>query len=64
MLMPSFLYDNHASHHRSTTYGTIDDGEYLPLGSAPTGETIKYLLQVPILPLLAVLRFLVVTPLS
>ena len=37
MLMPSFLYDNHASHHRSTTYGTIDDGEYLPLGKGAVG---------------------------
>ena len=64
LLMPSLMYRNHLDHHNVNRFGTPQDGEYLPLGSAPTGETIKYLLQVPILPLLAVLRFLVVTPLS
>lgn len=64
LLMPSLMYRNHLDHHNINRFGTPRDGEYLPLASAPPGETIKYLLQVPILPLLAVLRFLVVTPLS
>lgn len=64
LLMPSLMYRNHLDHHNINRFGTPQDGEYLPLGAAPTGETLKYLAQVPILPLLAVLRFLVVTPLS
>ncbi|GAB4348960.1 MAG: fatty acid desaturase [Immundisolibacter sp.] len=64
LLMPSLMYRNHLDHHNVNRFGTPQDGEYLPLGSAPPVETVKYLLQVPILPLLAVLRFLVVTPLS
>ncbi len=64
LLMPSLMYRNHLDHHNVNRFGTPQDGEYLPLGSAPAGETIKYLIQVPILPVLAVLRFLVVTPLS
>lgn len=64
LLMPSLMYRNHLDHHNVNRFGTPQDGEYLPLGSAPAAETVKYLLQVPILPLLAVLRFLVVTPLS
>jgi fatty acid desaturase len=64
LLMPSLMYRNHLDHHNVNRFGTPQDGEYLPLGSAPTGEIVKYLAQVPILPVLAVLRFLVVTPLS
>jgi fatty acid desaturase len=64
MLMPSFLYDNHASHHRSTTYGTIDDGEYLPLGAGPWGHFGVYLLEAILLPLLVAMRFLFLAPLA
>jgi fatty acid desaturase len=64
MLMPSFLYDNHASHHRSTTYGTLDDGEYLPLGTGPWGHFAVYALQALLLPLLVAVRFLFLTPLA
>jgi fatty acid desaturase len=64
MLMPSFLYDNHASHHRNTTYGTIDDGEYLPLGRGAWGHFAIYVLQALLLPLLVAFRFLFLTPLA
>lgn len=64
MLMPSFLYDNHASHHRNTTYGTIDDGEYLPLGRGAWGHFAIYALQALLLPLLVIFRFLFLTPLA
>jgi fatty acid desaturase len=64
MLMPSFLYDNHASHHRNTTYGTIDDGEYLPLGNGAWGHFAIYALQALLLPLLVIFRFLFLTPLA
>jgi len=42
----------------------VKDGEYLPLGVGPAGRIIIYLLQIPILPALAIFRFLVITPLS
>jgi fatty acid desaturase len=64
MLMPSFLYDNHASHHRSTTYGTADDGEYLPLGTGPWGHFGVYALEALLLPILAALRFMFLSPLA
>lgn len=64
LLMPSFLYSNHADHHNRRRYGTPADGEYLPLGAAPRKEILLYLAQVPILPLLAIVRFLLLTPLS
>jgi fatty acid desaturase len=64
MLMPSFLYDNHASHHRNTTYGTIDDGEYLPLGRGAWSHFAVYAAQAVLLPLLVAFRFLFLTPLA
>ncbi|HEV3339217.1 MAG TPA: fatty acid desaturase [Pirellulales bacterium] len=63
-LMPSFLYYTHLAHHSRKHYGTPDDGEYLSLAARPRIETLKYLLQPLVIPLLAVLRFLVLTPLA
>ena len=64
LLMPWVLYRNHVEHHSRAHFGTPRDGEYLPLGSAPLRETIKYLLQTPVLPLLALARFSLAGPLS
>lgn len=64
LLMHSLLYSNHLDHHNPRKHGTPADGEYLPLASSPTRETVLYFAQVPILPLLAIVRFLVVVPLS
>lgn len=63
-LMPSFLYYTHLDHHRRKHYGTEHDGEYLPLGSQRPWAIAWYLSQSFIIPALAVLRFLVLTPLS
>src|SRR3984893_1697548 len=63
-LMPSFMYKNHADHHNPRHFGTSRDGEYLPLGAGPVRRIIIYFLQVPLLPALAIFRFLVLTPLS
>ncbi len=63
-LMPWIIYRNHVDHHSVRYFGTPDDGEYLPLAAAPRSETIKYLGQVLVLPLLVVLRFGVIGPLS
>jgi fatty acid desaturase len=64
LLMPWIFYRNHVEHHSVRYFGTPDDGEYLPLAAAPLRETIKYLLQAPLLPLFTVLRFGVMAPLS
>jgi fatty acid desaturase len=62
--MPSFLYYTHLAHHARKHYGTPDDGEYLPLATQPRREIFKYLLQPFIIPALAIVRFLVLTPLA
>ncbi len=64
LLMHSLLYSNHLDHHNPHKYGTPADGEYLPLGSAPMRETLLYLAQIPILPIFAIFRVLVLVPLS
>lgn len=62
--MPSFLYYTHVAHHARKHYGTPEDGEYLPLGTSPRREILKYLLQPLVIPFLALLRFMVFTPLA
>ena len=64
LMMPWVLYRNHIEHHSRAHFGTPRDGEYLPLASAPLRETMKYLLQVPILTLMALARFGLAAPLS
>ena len=64
LLMPWVLYRNHIEHHSRAHFGTPRDGEYLPLAAAPLRESIRYMLQVPILPLLALTRFGLAGPLS
>lgn len=64
LLMPWILYRNHVDHHSARCFGTPDDGEYLPLAASPLRETIQYLAQAPLLPLLALIRFGVLGPLS
>ena len=63
-LTPSFMYRCHLDHHNPRHFGTARDGEYLPLGAGPVGRIVLYLLAMPVLPVLAVGRFLVLTPVS
>jgi fatty acid desaturase len=63
-LTPSFAYKCHMDHHNPRHFGTAKDGEYLALGAGPVGRIVLYLLQVLLLPALAIFRFLVLTPLS
>ncbi len=63
-LLPSFLYDDHRSHHVNHSYGTSDDAEYYPLAHGPIWAVVTYFAQVFILPIGAVVRFLILTPLS
>ena len=64
LLMPWVLYRNHIEHHNHLQFGTPADGEYLPLGSSPQTETLKYVGQAPLLPLFMIVRFGVLGPLS
>ena len=63
-LMPWIMYSNHIEHHNHRRFGTPSDGEYLPLGSSPIRETLKYLAQAPLAPLFMLIRFGVLGPLS
>ena len=63
-LMPSFMYYSHVEHHMRKHFGTHDDGEYLPLGTTGPWKIVVYLTQPLIIPVLAVLRFLVLAPLG
>ena len=60
-LMPSFLYQTHVYHHMRKHYATHDDGEYLPLGSS-VWTILFYLGQSFVIPVIAAVRFLVLTP--
>ena len=62
-LVPSFLYYPHVDHHRRKHYGTEQDGEYLPLANRGPWMIVGFIIQALFLPLLAVLRFLVISPL-
>ena len=64
MLTPSFLYEHHLDHHNARHYGTPRDAEYLPLGVGRLRTLLGFVAEIAILPALAVLRFLVGTPVS
>ena len=64
LLVPSFLYYTHLEHHRPRHYATHQDGEYLPLGRGPLRAIFFFLVSGLGVPLLAVLRFGVLTPAS
>lgn len=64
LLMPWIMYRNHADHHSTRNFGTPADAEYLPLASSPARETVKFLAQIPVMPLFMVVRFGVLGPLS
>ncbi len=63
-LMPSFVYYTHIDHHRRQHYGTDRDGEYLPLEHQRGWQLLFYLSWCLVIPLLAVIRFLLLTPLA
>ncbi|HEV3003979.1 MAG TPA: fatty acid desaturase [Pirellulales bacterium] len=62
--MPSFLYHTHVAHHARKHYGTREDGEYLPLGAGPRRDILLYLCQPFVIPLLAIVRFAIFTPIA
>jgi fatty acid desaturase len=62
-LIPTFAYYTHVDHHMRSHFGTHHDGEYIPLGSQRPFQIVLYLLQPFIIPVLAMGRFLFLTPL-
>jgi len=63
-LIPTFVYYTHLDHHRRKHYGTTQDAEYIPLARMPARQILFYLSQVLVVPLLAVVRFGLLTPLT
>lgn len=63
-LIPTFVYQTHLDHHRRRHYGTSHDGEYLPFGSRPVWHALGYLAESFLIPLLAIVRFGLLTPLT
>lgn len=63
-LLPTFTYYSHVEHHMRKYYGTDRDGEYLPLGTQSPWHIVVYLGQPFWLPVVAVVRFLLLTPIS
>ncbi|MEX2112159.1 MAG: fatty acid desaturase [Pirellulales bacterium] len=61
-LTPTFMYYTHVDHHMRKHFGTHDDGEYLPLGAQSPWHILVYLCQPFVLPAIAVVRFLILTP--
>lgn len=65
LMVPAFLYTRvHLDHHSLKSYGTADDGEYVPFGAQSPIHIVVFMLLIVVLPLLFPLRFLVVSPLS
>jgi fatty acid desaturase len=63
-LVPSFLYQTHLDHHRRSSFGTSQDGEYLPLARQSWWHILVYLGQIPLIPIAAFMRFAFLTPLA
>ena len=63
-LIPSFIYYTHIDHHRRKHYGTHEDGEYIPLSNMPTWQIWFYLSQCLVIPIVAIFRWGVLTPLT
>lgn len=65
LLVPSFLYEGvHTDHHRQRTYGTEADPEYIPFGRRSRTLMAGYVVASLFAPLLFVVRFAVLAPLS
>lgn len=62
-LIPSFMYYTHVDHHIRGHFGTSRDGEYLPFGTGRPMHIPLYLVQPFVIPIVAVFRFLCLTPL-
>jgi fatty acid desaturase len=63
-LMPTYLYLDHRQHHTNQTYGTGNDNEYFPYGHSSMKVLALSLLVVFLLPILPLIRFGIMGPVS
>jgi fatty acid desaturase len=63
-MFPMFLYDDHKIHHVNHSYGTVNDAEYAAFGRGSLFEIVTYILRIFLVPIFAVLRFLVLAPIG
>ncbi len=65
LMVPSMLYMGvHIDHHKQKFYGTQNDKEYSPFGLQKPYHIVLFLVTMGIAPLVFLVRFLVLTPLS
>lgn len=65
LMVPSFFYFGvHNEHHLADSYGTTQDGEYVPFGRLPRARTIWFLVAQFVLPPYLAVRFALLGPLS
>lgn len=64
MFMPTSFVAAHLEHHSTVHFGTGNDSCYLPLGNSRLREIAYFCLQVIILPVVILIRFVVITPIS
>lgn len=64
LLIPTFLYYTHMAHHVRKHYGTLDDGEYLPLSTGPRRNIVLFVSECFVAPLLVIGRFMLLTPIA
>ncbi len=64
-LLPSFTFRGvHSGHHKTATYGTRHDFEYLDFGGSPIATTALFALKSFVMPLAMAVRFGLLAPLS
>ena len=63
-MLPSYFFEYHMDHHNNTIYGTVHDGEYLPIGRGPFMRVLLFLTQIVTQPLMVLFRWLILTPIS
>lgn len=64
LLMPSFFYVGvHGDHHKLSSYGTVNDPEYLPFAKSWFMTTV-FAMNTLFVPPVLIVRFLLLTPLS
>ncbi len=64
-LIPLFFYENsHRVHHQRNTYGTANDGEYIPFAHKHPFRIIVFILSSLLFPFILTLRYGLVGPLS
>ena len=64
LLMPSFVYVGvHNDHHKTSTYGTSEDPEYLPFARSSRMTTV-FALESVLIPAMLLIRFLILAPIG